>query len=408
MICSDDENDNRDETSSAKKKNIKEKLINNVKDFTDKTNTSFNLNNENENLIEINTNNENEILSNDENIEHIIQNDLNNKNDILFVNENEILLNKQNENLIQIDSNGETEIDKQNEIFIQIDSNDENENEIDSNNKNEVIEVIIKPFVSMYKEQKLLFYQQLKQHIQMLISYYLLSHKHQMIDEKYSNEYESMILFWDNYEFNEDQSFKIFMNHVKDLMNIWKRIMNDSVEYEKINNFIKVEIEKVILNMKKRSLYRPELPPQVIKVCKESKVFLYPLLLPSHGFIPANIKRVTPSICEHEAMLIVIALDQYNDSVCKVDLTSKSKFSELIKFLSTNITPVWPTRTLRKFFKRSLESHQTNIIKYYYVNNKYPPINHYVIPLSQSFLKLKQQPYELMPEKWRTYLKNNV
>lgn len=267
---------------------------------------------------------------------------------------------------------------------------------------------IVSEEVVIFDEQKLLLGQQIRQHIQLLLTSFLLSYGHPKLAVSYASSFKDMMMFWNNIDEATKNSVEealkmINMKPSLDLVNRWESLMEDSTKKQNIERFILKEMDIVKRCKKNKVWHKPEIPVELIRICRESRAFVYPLMLPCCGFL-SGIKKT--ALSASEINLIAFGLQEYflqNGGEVQI----MQDLSKVVDYVCENKTPVWSNSTVIRLIRRSIKSkNSNNAIKSFIENKTLPKINHYVISMPNKLLKLYEQPPVLLPEKWRIYLRN--
>uniref|UniRef100_T1HBD0 Uncharacterized protein n=1 Tax=Rhodnius prolixus TaxID=13249 RepID=T1HBD0_RHOPR len=210
---------------------------------------------------------------------------------------------------------------------------------------------------------------------------------------------DSDVLSWNDINLVNDNKLKL--SNIKasmDLASMWEAIFEDPDKKATIQRSTK-KYER-----KKRLYYKPEIPMELIRICRESRAFMYPLMLPSSGFRPVKVGK--SGLLPSEINLIAFGLHEYmteNDEL--MDLTKD--IAKIVDHVTTYKVPAWSKPSIKHFIQRSFRMVNTsNSVKSFIETNTLPKINHYVIPMPDRMLKLYEQSPVLLPEKWRLYLRN--
>ncbi|XP_046637979.1 uncharacterized protein LOC124316215 [Daphnia pulicaria] len=148
--------------------------------------------------------------------------------------------------------------------------------------------------------------------------------------------------------------------------------------------------------------------PTMVKLMAESRVFIYPELLPTLAIFQSE-----PGPCKmslHEEQLIAMGMEQFTPYCTELlndDAKVSSKENLVHTMISLYMLPHWTakqiaTRIKNKSFNNKRNKNESNPIKYYRTNKVAPPIHHVVQPFDRYTTKrLCDVPISLLPERWQ-------
>ncbi|KAL0278688.1 UNVERIFIED_CONTAM: hypothetical protein PYX00_000438 [Menopon gallinae] len=255
--------------------------------------------------------------------------------------------------------------------------------------------------------QKLLIEQQLRQHVQLTTQHFLQTCQHPMYG-KYAGECKVILAtLLELGNASEKSIFNIFnLKPAFSLIEVWEKYLLTE-EGKDVIRFMEREVAASEKARKNRNFYRIGFHPSLMKTVCESKVFLYPLLLPSQGFRcdgPFQVEFISP-----EDSLIAIALEEFTQYMSKNSQLFDKKKSTLKTAVELLCEHLLVTKKPSQVYRhiRNVKNVDSNPLNYYYDNKKAPKTVHYVIPFNEYLKKApKDHASAFLPEIFREHLKD--
>lgn len=259
----------------------------------------------------------------------------------------------------------------------------------------------------MNEDQKALFEQQLRQHIQLLTQGFMMTFQHPELD-LISNKFETCLD--DLQESASGQTFYDCSNISEALavVNDWKAKF--SCDTTVIREY-KQQLAKTISEAKQAKaaglFYVPKFPKLLMETISKSNLFVYPSLLPRIQYVEANPKIIGFTSSENE--LIALGLDQFTPYLKQDEYHLKKngevKLHDVCHCIRKFMMPSKDTDRLFKHVCAFRFSKDQNPIKLYFEKNIVWPTTHFVVP-AKEYLNIppcKRNPNEL-PYLWRDYI----
>ncbi|KAK7586010.1 hypothetical protein V9T40_003886 [Parthenolecanium corni] len=250
------------------------------------------------------------------------------------------------------------------------------------------------------KQQRLLFEQQLRQHVQLTTMHFLQCYKHPTL-YKLASEMKNLLTYLQLLtESNKKSAYNASnLDDSLKLISSWEQVMVNVPDPE-TNFFAK---------QKGPARNKRHFSPDFMKMVCKSNVFLYPLLLPEKpfsGYIE-TIRR--KELTKSEEWLLAVGLQQFYEYVENINQQSDSNTNTThealkltIHYLLPNYTPSFLLHIIKK---KENDDPDSSSIKYYLEHKKAPPLKHFVVPVSP--FPLFKQPYDLLPKIWQDYISRN-
>ncbi|XP_012144630.2 gon-4 like protein muscle wasted isoform X1 [Megachile rotundata] len=166
-------------------------------------------------------------------------------------------------------------------------------------------------------------------------------------------------------------------------------------------------IKKIYLTNKWK--YIPKFHPELKKLFMESKALMYPQLLPEIPFRSELNKFARSPYVRSEENLIVLGLEQFLPFVASKPRRFKSKKIQLMDAVQLIIQYLIPCREPHGIFshiQKRRYAKEGNPIKHFFEKGCAPRTIHY-ITLECDLKAPKDQPINLLPLIWQTYLNNS-
>ncbi|CAH1126559.1 unnamed protein product [Ceutorhynchus assimilis] len=250
--------------------------------------------------------------------------------------------------------------------------------------------------------------QQMRQHVQMLTQNYFLTYEHPEF-HNYSVKLKEYLL---NLKFlSEGKSFSVFrpVNLIPalELVDNWTQLFaTNSIEVVRTKNHVQQQLLKSIQNkMAGDWNYVVTFPKLLIETILNSKVFLFPSMLPKIPFKSSQFSGPKRAFSEAEDRLLVFGLDMFKKYLTE-EVKMKTNMKLLVSYVQEYMMPHRNTMAMLKHVNQS--KHQrcaTNPIQQYVLRGLVEPIIHYIYPLNQ-IVPPSQRPDEL-PVLWREFLYKN-
>lgn len=253
--------------------------------------------------------------------------------------------------------------------------------------------------------QRLLLYQQMRQHVQLLIQHYLLTYKHPTLGHL-APQCKSNLVTLKHLAKSKTSAFHAFnLPAALETMEVWETILAHPLRGKNIIRFMNDELTKYDAYKAKRQLYHCKFPRQLISLVARSEAFVYPLLLPPMPFVNSSKQSKFYQFTSSETMLIALCLEQlipYMEANPK--LYKRAQIPQLASLISEITLPQCLPTSIKNHIKSMKLSSEDNPIKTYYETGKAPNMTHYIIPVVPGIMLIRQ-PKELVPAPWRNLIK---
>ncbi|XP_026472577.1 uncharacterized protein LOC113376749 isoform X2 [Ctenocephalides felis] len=198
-----------------------------------------------------------------------------------------------------------------------------------------------------------------------------------------------------------------------ELCESWQsRLSKDNEETKNIFRFIENEINKSRANKLSHNRYYSKFPPEMMDVICDSKVFIYPELLPK---IPFRLDLSNGGVKEFllsEQQVVAIELHlfykymQNNPQLYKKGPRRNYSLFNAVQLIEEYLKNGRSAKTLyRQIRNRLVKSKKDNPIKYYFRHNKPPPTEHILLPFDPDLIATpRKQPVDKLHYIWRTHI----
>ncbi|CAF4914427.1 unnamed protein product [Pieris macdunnoughi] len=264
-------------------------------------------------------------------------------------------------------------------------------------------------------EQILILQQQLRMHIQMATSNFLLLFVNPAY-WTYAPKYKEYLETLQGMVEKQENSVARVCNlsPALELVKSWEDcVSKDTPENKKMVQFIQSEADKCRRRSMGKNYYTGDFPEEFKKVTANSSVFLYPYLLPATPYRGVEIKRRTCYL-PSEDKLIILGIDQFWSYVeANPDLYPPPPIKNMRHRWGIGITldlvckymfPWISPKTLAGHVSAVRKNKQTDhIITKYFKTREVPKTKHVLIPFNAE-LTLYEQPESEIPTIWVRYL----
>ncbi|XP_049959852.1 GON-4-like protein isoform X1 [Schistocerca serialis cubense] len=260
--------------------------------------------------------------------------------------------------------------------------------------------------VSLTSEQRLLLDQQMREHVQFTTQNYLQTFCHPKYNV-YAAECKGYLVNLSYLSGNNPKS-AFYAGNLKEalaLIEDWEKYFSSENRRRDLTRFIQTQINKRLWlkNVKKKAyLSMCEFPAKMMEIVSNSKVFMYPLLLPPQPFRCDGPAR--PCFVRGEEQLLVIGLEQFMDYAQKNPeyFPKKLTYCNVTPYISKLMMPPKEPRQLYLYIYKHANEHP---FKHYFEHQKAPGTIHYVLPYASNTIKApKDHPKDLLPEIWLRYI----
>ncbi|XP_020294217.1 uncharacterized protein LOC109859914, partial [Pseudomyrmex gracilis] len=286
---------------------------------------------------------------------------------------------------------------------------------IENNNMNcpmAELSVLAEPELSevMSLEQRLLLATQLRQHVQLMAQHFVMTHmhpEHHSLAKLYKQNLQSLRYLSNgpNSAFNAEN-----LEEALKLVSTWENKFSDSKFNADFKKHVTNEIAKSKLyraNQRKRT---DEFFPELEELLIRSEALMYPQLLPEIPFRSGLNKNVKSPYLRPEETLIALGIEQFLPFVQSKPRKFKDKkkiLADVAELISQYLLPNRDAQGLLHHIMKRRASKDNNPIKHYFEKGCVPKIIHY-ITLENKLKAPIDQPIELLPLRWRTYLNNQT
>ncbi|XP_046632083.1 uncharacterized protein LOC124311787 isoform X2 [Daphnia pulicaria] len=260
--------------------------------------------------------------------------------------------------------------------------------------------------VELSPEATLLLNEQLRKHVQLLTQMHLITAQQAGLENVTE---ECRFMLQDLVPLKQRVDIAN-LDEAIDLVNHWETVVT-KVPPEELTKFQRTIVvcgEKK--KFFKRSSKHPErypFNPKMVELMAESRVFIYPELLPKLAIFQSE-----PGPCKmssYEEQLIAMGMEQFTPFCKELLIGKKSSVENMVNsMISHYMLPHWTAKQIgirikNKSFKNKRSKEEGNPIKYYLANKVAPPIHHNSIqPFDcYSTTALCDVPPNLLPERWR-------
>ncbi|XP_055374922.1 uncharacterized protein LOC129607773 [Condylostylus longicornis] len=261
--------------------------------------------------------------------------------------------------------------------------------------------------IGFTSDQKKLFEQQLRIHVQILTQNYLQTYSHPQFWQKAKSQKDLLLDLESKCSLNENSAFNAWnlKNAIK-LINCWEvELSEENEENQNFMDFVHHQIERIELNRRPRSHRIIKFPPKTMKLVLKSNVFLYPEFLPRLPFVSSS-HADYHDLAPVESHLLAFELEKYLPGVLDL-LKNAHKKTSAVKLacdkISNEIMTGKSGRRLYDFYKQELESDNYNPIKYFNERGKAPPFEHLIKPFDPNCILPPIAKKQQLPMLWKEF-----
>ncbi|XP_064535814.1 uncharacterized protein mute [Drosophila montana] len=251
-----------------------------------------------------------------------------------------------------------------------------------------------------------LLQQQLRIHTQMLTQTFLQTYSHPMLyamAEKPRQMLEEL-----QQRATKDASFNCWnLNGAVELINKWQHDLN-SDEYEEQNQEMMRFINKEAELTDGHTRQVPRLPPRIMDLMLDSKVFMYPQYLPRMAFQPRTLQFTAYAPSEYQ--LIAMGLEKHLNAI-KTAKRKLHKNADPIRVACNRMAKdlLHGKQGRRLFYKvkELCDMEQYNPVKYYFEHERAPPVNQILLGFEGGVVRTPREQYYALPSGWKYYIQKN-
>ncbi|XP_011860640.1 PREDICTED: uncharacterized protein LOC105557870 isoform X2 [Vollenhovia emeryi] len=257
----------------------------------------------------------------------------------------------------------------------------------------------------MNSEQRLLLATQFQQHVQLMAQHFVMTYMHPDYHSlaKECKQNLNSLRYLSNGP-NSAFNAKNLETALK-LVSIWENKFDDAKFCANFKKSIMSESAQTQIYCANKWRYLEQFPPELEKLFVESKALMYPQLLPWTPF-RSGAKYAKPTYSKSEEILIALGIEQFLPFViCKSKKfhTKKMRLFDVTQLISHHLLPCRDAKGLLNHIIRRRASKDENPIRHYFKKGYAPRIIHYIMPESK-LRAPKDQPIELLPQRWQMYL----
>ncbi|XP_029038118.1 uncharacterized protein LOC114873691 [Osmia bicornis bicornis] len=289
---------------------------------------------------------------------------------------------------------------------------------INSSTENNIMNCSVTDLLPAYKEpeipnlinseQRELLAIQFQQHVQLTVQHFAMTYMHPDLHahSKTCKQLINSVKYLSN---GPNSAFNATnLPDALKLVSDWENKFLDNKFYEDFKKTFADEdaIKKIYQSNKWK--YVPKFHPELKKLFLESKALMYPQLLPQIPFRSELMKFVRSPYLKSEENLIALGLEQFIPFVASKPRKFKSKKAQFIDAIQLIIQYLVPCREAQGVLfhvQKRRYAKEANPIKYYFEKGSAPRTIHY-ITLGCDLRAPKDQPINLLPVEWQTYLNN--
>lgn len=258
----------------------------------------------------------------------------------------------------------------------------------------------------MNTEQWQLLGVQLRQHVQLMAQHFVMTfmhpdlHSHSKTCKQNLNSIRYLTAA-PNSAFNA-----INLPEALKLVSSWEEKFLDNKFCEEYKKSVAAEdvIRKIYLS--NRWTYIPKFPPEMKNLLAESKALMHPQLLPEGPFKSETTKYTRTPYLKSEESLVALGIEQFLPFVASRPRKFKSKKIQIMDashLIAQYLLPCREPTGIFNHIQKRRRAKDPNPIKHYFEKGSAPRTIHYI--LSEYELKApKDQPTDLLPSTWQTYL----
>ncbi|ALC42813.1 mute [Drosophila busckii] len=251
-----------------------------------------------------------------------------------------------------------------------------------------------------------LLQQQLRLHTQLLAQTFVQTYSHPLLYGMAEKPKEMLLELQQRAQ--KDVSYNCWnLKPAVELITNWEQELS-SDEYEadnkKMMQFINKETELTDGNTRQVA----RLPPRIMNLMLDSRVFMYPQYLPRMAFQPRTpyFTAYAPS----EYQLIAMGLEKHLTAIRLSKKPLRKKVDPLRVACNRMAKDLLHGKLSRRLFSKVQElreSPQYNPVKYYFDHQRAPPINQILLGFEQGIVCTPREQYELLPSAWKYYIEKN-
>uniref|UniRef100_A0A0P4XQK3 GON-4 protein n=1 Tax=Daphnia magna TaxID=35525 RepID=A0A0P4XQK3_9CRUS len=254
-------------------------------------------------------------------------------------------------------------------------------------------------------EATLLLNEQMRKHVQLLTQMHLITAQQSGLE---SITEECRFMLQDLVSLKQRVDIAN-LDEALDLVNYWESVVT-KVPPEELTKFQRTVItcgeRKKFFKRSSKHPDRYPFNPKMVELMAESRIFLYPELLPKIAIFQS-----VPGPCKmslYEEQLIAMGMEQFTPFCADLLKGSKSSVDNLVNsMISHYMLPHWTAKQIgirikNKSFNCKRTKNDSNPIKYYLKNKVAPPVNHVIQPFDRySSIPLCDVPSSMLPVRWR-------
>lgn len=149
----------------------------------------------------------------------------------------------------------------------------------------------------------------------------------------------------------------------------------------------------------------PRLPPRIMDLMLDSKVFMYPQYLPRMAFQPRTLQFTAYAPAEYQ--LIAMGLEKHLNAI-KTSKRKLHKSADPIRVACNRMAKdlLHGKQGRRLFYKvkELCDMEQYNPVKYYFEHGLAPPVNQILLGFEGGVVRTPREQYHALPSGWKYYI----
>ncbi|XP_030238913.1 uncharacterized protein LOC108655014 isoform X2 [Drosophila navojoa] len=251
-----------------------------------------------------------------------------------------------------------------------------------------------------------LLQQQLRIHTQMLTQTFLQTYSHPLLYAM-ANKPRQMLQELQQHAV-KDASFNCWnLNGAIELINKWEHDLS-SDEYKEENQSMMRFIHKEAELTDGHTRQVPRLPPRIMDLMLDSKVFMYPQYLPRMAFQPRTVQFAAYAPSEYQ--LMAMGLEKYIKAIKCAEFPVRKGADPIRIACNRMVKDLIHGKQARRVFVKIQElcdMEQYNPVKYYFDHERAPPVNQTLIGFEGGIVRTPREQYDSLPSGWKYYIEKN-
>lgn len=149
----------------------------------------------------------------------------------------------------------------------------------------------------------------------------------------------------------------------------------------------------------------PRLPPRIMDLMLDSKVFMYPQYLPRMAFQPRTVQFAAYAPSEYQ--LMAMGLEKYIKAIKCAEFPVRKGADPIRIACNRMVKDLIHGKQARRVFAKIQElcdMEQYNPVKYYFDHERAPPVNQVLIGFEGGIVRTPREQYDLLPSGWKYYI----